>query len=245
MAQANIGQELANKLAAVLDGHGFTKRGKSFFRIHGDGVLQILKFEYEVHGQFHDLHVGIQSLYSRLEKNHFTSAWCIPQYSILRLVGERSALRFQEVGRREYQFIYTSTDEQLDILRRKGLPWLDNITTQQKLLESIQFMDALNTDSANLLNDFKIAPLLISGEYDEAIKIFQAILNQNANALKKDFSFDGSDSRFQQLWEQMNDEQRHYLELLRMAMQRDSNAIDDYLKKNYETNCGYAKFCMK
>ncbi len=43
----------------------------------------------------------------------------------------------------------------------------------------------------------------------------------------------------------MNDEQRHYLELLRMAMQRDSNAIDDNLKKNYETNCGYAKFCIK
>ncbi len=84
-----------------------------------------------------------------------------------------------------------SFDEQLDILRRKGLPWLDNITTQQKLLESIQFMDALDTGSANLLNDFKIAPLLISGEYDEAIKIFQAILNQNAHAFKKIFRLMG------------------------------------------------------
>lgn len=40
-------REVRKLLEAATESRGFSKRGDAFFRILGDGVLQVLKFEHE------------------------------------------------------------------------------------------------------------------------------------------------------------------------------------------------------
>ena len=80
----------ANLLKDALQGSGFVRRGSAFFRVWGDGVLQVLKFEYQPGYQVHDLCVGIFSLYGKLYPGWFTSGGCIPRGCIASFAGLRS-----------------------------------------------------------------------------------------------------------------------------------------------------------
>ena len=55
----------ANLLKVALQGTGFVRRGSAFFRVWGDGVVQVLKFERHSIYKDHDLSVGVYSMYGR------------------------------------------------------------------------------------------------------------------------------------------------------------------------------------
>ena len=72
----------ANLLKVALQETGFVRRGSAFFRVWGDGVLQVLKFERQRGDRVYDLSVGVFSMYGRLYPEWFTSSGCIPRASI-------------------------------------------------------------------------------------------------------------------------------------------------------------------
>ena len=66
--------EAQKLLDAAVSGRGFLRRGNAYFRIMGDGVLQLLKFEHERCFSHLSLCVGLYSMYSELEQRLFTSS---------------------------------------------------------------------------------------------------------------------------------------------------------------------------
>ena len=60
----------------------------AFFRVHGDGVLQVIRKNSEKGRRFVD--VGLFSMYGKILPQWLTCAGCIPRYEVLYLSG-RSA----------------------------------------------------------------------------------------------------------------------------------------------------------
>ena len=148
----------ANLLKVALQGTGFVRRGSAFFRVWGDGVLQVLKFERLSIHEVHDLSIGIFSMYGRLYPEWFTSSGCIPRGSIARFVGLRfvdhylSPNCFKKADNGQFYYdgfpvsvdsthrmwdgngerwkYYFTPEQQIHILTEKVLPWLNNMTSQ-------------------------------------------------------------------------------------------------------------------
>ena len=64
------------ELSAICKNQGFMKKGCSFFRLHGDGVLQTVKLDYEPSDRTYFLKIGMKSMYGHLEESYFTSFGC-------------------------------------------------------------------------------------------------------------------------------------------------------------------------
>lgn len=97
-------REVRKLLEAATESRGFSKRGDAFFRILGDGVLQVLKFEYEPCFTHYSLNVGLFSMYSELRESWFTSSGCIPRYCVMNFVGKQNAINVKN-RRKEYLYI--------------------------------------------------------------------------------------------------------------------------------------------
>ena len=217
---------------------GFTRRGKAFFRVLGDGVLQVLKFEYQPgFPGSHDLCTGLFSLYGELMEQWFTSGGCIPRYEIVKLIGLHSTTILHEKDG-FVTFEEITPEQQLDILIEKGFPWLDQITTQKLLVEAICEMDKHWND------DLKFAPWMASGDYESAAKVIRAILAQHNDALESNLRWmQGEQAKCYR--ERSAEEDALWQQKLDMAERGDPNEIRAYLEKNYSENREYAKFCMK
>ena len=218
--------------------HGFTRRGKAFFRVLGDGVLQVLKFEYQPgFPGSHYLSMGLFSLYGELMKQWFTSGGCIPRYDIVQLIGLHSTtILHEKVGFVTFKEI--SPEQQLDILIEKGFPWLDQIATQEQLAEAICEMDKRWND------DLKYAPYLAIGDFGAAAKVIRAILAQHKSAIESNLKWmQGEQAKNYQNYLDVEDIQ--FQRKLELAEREDWNEIRKYLDANYVRNVKYAKFCMK
>lgn len=223
--------------------HGFKKRGKAFFRVIGDGVLQILKYEYQRAGPHYSLNMGLFSMYGELEPQHFTSAGCVPDKCLMKLIGWKSTSRpdmFDADGNcaRPPEQWYATPEEQLDVLTSKGFVYLDQINTQALLLKA-----SFELDSFLYWNDYKkLAPFLFIEDYANALKVINALLAQHASAMqsyKEHFSLEAYSIRLQ---EQEENDQKLYA-LRDMIVKDDKKSIQAYLMENHYRNMLYAKFC--
>lgn len=79
-------KEFNNRLEEILCPHDFYRKGTAFFRLHGDSVLQTIKWQYEVHMGEHILYFGLLSMYGEILPQWLTSAGCIPLYDAMLLV---------------------------------------------------------------------------------------------------------------------------------------------------------------
>ena len=147
-----------NLLKNTLQGTGFVRRGSAFFRVWGDGVLQVLKFERQCGDRVHNLSVGVFSMYGKLYPEWFTSSGCIPRASIASFVGLRfvdghlspncftktdngqffydgfpvsvdSTRRLWDENGERWKYFFTA-EQQVHILKEKVLPWLNDMTSQ-------------------------------------------------------------------------------------------------------------------
>ena len=131
----------ANLLKDALQGTGFVRRGSAFFRVWGDGVLQVLKFERQRGDRIHDLSVGVFSMYGRLYPEWFTSNGCIPRGSIVSFVGLRfvdyylSPNRFTKTdnGQFFYDGFPVSVDSTQRLLDENGERWKYCFTPEQQV----------------------------------------------------------------------------------------------------------------
>ena len=147
----------------ICTAHGFVQNGKAFFRVVGDGVMQVIrcKCQLRLHGDL--ISVGLFSMYGSLLPQWFTASGSIQRYSIMNC--------FYQNNR---PVVFTEPlSIQLKMLSEHVLPWLDTVNTQKKLSPAIAKLDPR-------WNDFlKIGPYLVCGEYNHAKKVVREILPGN------------------------------------------------------------------
>lgn len=253
-------------LKNALQGTGFVRRGSAFFRVWGDGVLQVLKFERQRGDRVHDLSFGVFSMYGSLYPEWFTSSGCIPRESIASFVG----LRFVDyylspncfTKTNDGQFLYDgfpvmvdpnqwlrdengkhwkyyfTPEQQVHILTEKVLPWLNDMTSQSLAAKAMYRISPVPDDS------LRFDAHLAAGEWTEAEQTMYAILKQHADARaswKQTFSRD----KYEEMVARQEARDEPLMAAYKMVQEKDEDAISSYLRENYKRNCELAKFCMK
>ena len=256
----------SNLLKNALQGTGFVRRGSAFFRVWGDGVLQVLKFERQRGDRVHDLSVGVFSMYGRLYPEWFTSSGCIPRASIASFVGLRfvdyylSQNRFTKTDNGQFLYdgfpvmvepdqwlrdedgehwkYYFTPEQQVHILVEKVLPWLNEMTNQSLAAKAMYKILPVANDS------LRFDAHLAAGEWIEAEQTMSAILKQHADAQaswKRTFS----QEKYAEMVARQEVRDEPLKATYKMVQEKDENAISSYLTNNYKRNCELGRFCMK
>lgn len=157
--------------------HGFISRGQVFFRINGKNVLQAIGFRHERVFDHYALNIGLMSLYSEAEDSLLSSQSALPKYSICCLNNCANAVSiFKE---HEFaSFSVRSPQDQLSILDEKGFEWLDEVATQNCLLDAMDILDNISYKSTIWNDEMKLAPFLAVKDYCSADMVIASILNQ-------------------------------------------------------------------
>ena len=256
----------ANLLKVALQGTGFVRRGSAFFRVWGDGVLQVLKFQRQHVYQVQDLSVGIFSMYGRLYPEWFTSAGCIPRGNVTSFVGLRfvvghlsptcftktdngqffydgfpisvdSTQRLWDENGEHWKYYFTP-EQQVHILTEKVLPWLNDMTSQSLAAKAMYKITPVSNDS------LRFDAHLAAGEWIEAERTMSAILKQHADAQaswKRTFSED----KYAEMVARQEVRDVPLKAAHKMVQEKNEEVIRSYLRDNYIRNCELAKFCIK
>ena len=230
------------ELRRIAKEHGFTPRRNAYFKVVGDGILQLLKFEYEFRCESHYLRVGLYSMYDGFFKEHqFTPGGCVPQFFVGNFAGHSERNCFSWNWPTSYPITIITPEEQLSLLQENALPELEGMKTQNDLLNIMTRLYFIE-DKQLRTNNYKLFwPYLLSGNYEAAEKTIESILDQHYNAYEcnkrviKDYV----------VKDYMLEEDRQLEELLDLARSRDEKRIDQVKQSNYQRNMEYAKFCMK
>lgn len=166
--------------------------------------------------------MGLYSLYSELHPNWLSSSGCILRYPV-------SALA--ELGTNDD----VSVETQLSVLMEVGLPWLESICTQQKLIDAVCDFETRQYGKIQWVDSFKLAPYLLSGDYLSADRVITSILQQHVGPhywttkqwTSEDYEiykhrYPGRDTKL--------------LEIHKWIVEDCSTAIDEYLRTNYVAN---------
>lgn len=222
---------ISNKkeLYSIIKDNGFTKNGSAFFRVIGDNILQIIKYEKERVYKNKILSIGLHSLYTSMDENMFTSCGCIARYSLkdLYMKNINPEMSYEEVNK---------------VFVEKGLPELDAIVTSEILYNKMCLCDE-NRHGAIVYNDsHKLSPCLKARMYDEALIIIDAIISQHGSALESNkLTFADQPS----LYERMVIDSETYLLPLKKIKEKillkDYELIDSYLENNLQVNKQYLR----
>lgn len=247
-----------DKMKALCVANGFACKGKAFFRIFGDGVLQVLAYRKERHTMNPIIYVGLFSLYGEIRKQWVTSVGCIPRYAVYGLYCDWN----------EYICCLTNgplVSKQIEVLENQGLPWLDTITTQAALAEAICRLDCARASDITLNSlsgsfnsvstmscassiiwndDLKIAPFIKSGQYDKAMQVVNAIRQQHLQAREGNREKMSPEEYSQHISKQDRINESLY-RTLQMIEKNDMQEIKEYMDSNYENNCKLLRFAMK
>ena len=256
----------ANLLKVALQGTGFVRRGSAFFRVWGDGVLQVVKFQRQRIYEAHDLSVGVFSMYGRLYPDWFTSSRCIPRGSIARFVGLRfvdyylspnrftrtdngqflfdgfpvsvdSTQRMWDANGEHWKYCFTP-EQQVHILVEKVLPWLNEMTNQSLAAKAMYEIWPVPNDS------LRFDAHLAAGEWIEAEQTMSAILKQHADA-KASWKRTFSQDKYLEMVARQEVRDEPLIAAHKMVQEKNEEVIRSYLSDNYIRNCELAKFCIK
>ena len=241
MATSNI---IFQELCEICKQSGFHRRGHTFFRVQGDGVLLVLQYERKLRPFYSErLWFGFFSMYDELLPQWFTSQGAIPRYDTRYLTKSRAE---REPSPLPTVIDLTAGDSledwiefHLDLseFRDMILPYLSSIQTQLQLCEAICFADIQESGSICWNYFPKAAPYAAAGDWDSAAKVIRAILRQH------DVIWDADEELIARR-DQLRDEDQKLVDRLALFVSRDADRIHAYLQNNYETNRKYAKFCM-
>lgn len=228
-------------LEAAVDGRGFTKRGDAFFRIMGDGVLQVLKFEYEPCFTHFSLHVGLLSMYSELEQSWFTSVGCVPQYCVMNFVGGKNAIDVKVDGDGIYTFNVISPQSQIQILNEAVFCVLDKIQDQGQLIYQMTWLDAICHGNILWNDRNKIAPYLKSGDLRSAEKVLGTILMLHKCPIVNS-DLDSPALFTAKMPEGICEQDKKLTQQLNWVREGDWRAINIFLDCNRKRNDDFARF---
>lgn len=227
---------------------GFHKRGVAFFRIVGDGVLQVVKYHYHTSPwQQEYLSIGIFSMYSELMPHWLTAGGCIPRYQVRwlnKIVKDQWVNAFSKSCMDPVKNIYTWRID-VSFIQSTVLPFLDSVDTQCKAVEAMMYLDVEAQEvygRSVLWNDeLKYAPFLRSGDYENATLVIRSILAQHDSAISSNKQH-WTAEQYQQFLSTYELEVQKLHNLLRLAEERNPDEINQYLQTNYERNVCLTKF---
>lgn len=217
-----------SKLATdALIGNNFIKKGSAFFRINGNGVVQVVKYTYERNGDVpYVLSLGLMSMYAELSADEFTASGCCPKYEIAHACGMSET---------------SAEDNQELLLVQKVLPWLNKMTSQQLLLDGILYLDSVSMGKILWNESRKLVPFLFCQEYALAERVVKSILKQHSHVrclgypqLVKFLS----PQRLEQKMKRLEQDDYELLKILSLVQSRDPVRIRHYLEQNFIENCG-------
>ena len=184
-------------LAEILIPNGFYRRGANFLRLHGDGVLQSVYFEHQIHftcfpeyGDANFLSIAVHSVY---ESNLFewtkdlrwplnglqgslTNCEWIPFYA---------GFEIGKTPRKDPKCNDARTElQQLDLLNDQVLATLNQVDSQSLLCDLLAWIDITKRGERLYVDTHNIAPLAYTHQYEEAIKFCDAIIEQHRSALE-------------------------------------------------------------
>ena len=256
----------ANLLKKALQGTDLVRRGSAFFRVWGDGVLQVLKFQHQRGNKVYDLSVGVFSMYGNLWPEWFTSGGCIPRGSVASFVGLRfvdgylspkcftktdngsflyngfpvsldfKRQKWDENG--EYVRYFFTEEQQICILIEKVISWLDDMATQSFAAKAMYEICPYPND------DLRFDAHLAAGELVQAEQAMAAILKQHEDA-KASWERTFPRDKFVEMVARTEASDEPLKAALKMVREKDETAICNYLCDNYKRNCEFAKFCVK
>lgn len=229
-------------LEMAVVGRGFYRRGNAYFRVVGDGILQVLKFEYQRCFSYYSLSVGLFSMYSELKPQWFTSSGCIPRYCVMNFVGKSSEVIVNK-NQGMYTFEVISHQAQIQTLKDSVFCVLDNTLDQEQLVHQMNKLDIARHGSI-IWNDLeKFAPYLKSGDLKSAKKVLSATLIQHG-CLTKDADYDLSQLLSDESLSSIKEEDRTLVQRLGWLQNADWDTINHYLYCNQVRNNGFARFCV-
>lgn len=245
----NINEHL-NEINKILNPHSFVKKGKAFFRVTGDGILQVVKLEREktIGGYSHAIRFGLFSMYGFLYPAWLSSAGSIPQYNAVNFIDKRDIdIVYQNNG--IYSFSTISVPEQIEILRTYTVPFLNNVNTQNALINALQKFDTISYTEDFIEMDMHLfAPYLYIGQIDRAKALVEKYLWQHNIPIDR---WSSKEEIIKAKNELLKDGQRlttsdyQLAEKSELVKNGSSEAIGQWLQTNYENNIPLAKFCMK
>ena len=213
---------MSKVLEMVLKNAGFVKRGSEFFRVHGDGTLQVLKCDKR-----NGWYIGLFSMYSELQPQWFTSLGCIPRYSINELADPQQL----------------SPASQTELLVDRCLPWLEALDTHRKMLDGLFLLETSHGGEIRWVDELKIAPFLLCRDYVAAEKVIFSILENHRVARYMNKALYPYTDDYQKYVVRRASDDAKLLLLAEMIQQRDEQKIHMYLSENWLRNSSYARFC--
>ena len=216
--------------------NGFACRGKAFFRVVGDGVLQVSKFERYRSRENPVISIGLFSLYGELLDQWVQSRGCIPRYVFYNLFLEDSPDFLSMISGQTIQ-------RQLVVLKEEGIPWLDSIVDQKRLANGICELDISQSKKVCWNDGLKIAPFLASNQLENCQKVLRAILDQHHDATLSRRSYMNAEE-FQAYQQEIAKGDEELFAILHMVEAKDTKGIYDYLQRNYLINMKKVAFCV-
>lgn len=202
--------------------YGFVAKGKTFFRLIGDGVLQVIKCKYQRNLGGDIISVGLFSMYGPMLSQYFTASGCIPRYHIADCYAQ---------NHRPLVFALPP-HIQLEMLDSQVLPWLNSIDTQKELIRAMNKLDPRWHDK------FKIGPYLACGELNHAKKVIREVLGSSVFGINRQYQEEPNGLLFLK-----PDQEFHDLQLLlEIVDQGDADKIQTYLRDQYARNMRHVRF---
>ena len=199
-------------------------------RCIGDGVLQLITTAdtaYTVSVEKSNyIGINLWSMYADLEDYCFQYDKYFGQYTPENIIGQKFS-SFQGI-QSEYQ-----------IMIEKGFDFLDSITTQQKLIDSVLYLQTIQSGKPLHLDTKLCAPFLICGNYEEALSRLCGLYTQNISAfLEKSSNLRCIEHAKQYVQKELDYENKikHRFDLLSPVLGKNKGQINyllkGYLKKN-------------
>ncbi len=238
-------RSISNKLAEICLPKGFVRKGDAFFRIQGDGILQVIKPDKIRYYSEFDISIGLFSMYSKLLPQWFSSSGCIPKYEVVNFIGLRSAVYMKNLGGDRYTTRIITMEQQLELFQSLVLPFLDAIISQEQLAEGICELDRKQCGTVIWVDTLKLEPYLYCENYDLAYKVAISIRHQYEEATKANCKHLGKEEFLKRMDARKKGDEEYIFKPLRLTFSRDPQIISAYLRENYEENCRYANFILK
>ena len=243
-----FGKSMLKELCEPL---GFHSRGRFFFRVHGD-VVQALTFRYEPKFSFYSLDVGLVSLYRKAYPLDFTAQSGITRGSICYLENYKTPVLYIPDyifdGQKVFKIHVMTPEEQLAILEKKGIAWLNGIFTQSALLEAYKLLDCTGGSNFLWCDSCKLAPFLMLEDYENADRVIASLLNQYVWPPVFPVGRGGISTvpwteddfvRYAALYPEKGGD---LLAIHHLIANRDKPAIRQYLEENYQENLKKLQF---
>ena len=227
-------------LKEVMLKEGFIKKHNTYFRIFGDGVFQIVKWDKVARGEPLELRIGLQSLYSELRQEWFDPIHCITRYSIALFAGMKDTVKIIKSDNNILTLQKMSEYEQIDLVQTSVLTRLNKVVTQAELVNIMCELDTIDRGSVNWLDMDKYAAFLCIHDYQSAVKVVQTIIDQHTEARAIN----------QEYWKKIGEtyvisdydikEMERLEKLKNVALSCNEDEITLFIDSNYRKNMDYA-----